>query len=796
MLDVELSRGAAISGRVRGPSGEAVAGGVAAFVREGVTWRSVSYAPLDEDGRYEIRALPAGTYRLRVQPDDGPPTHGSPWSAVWYPAADTAAGGEDLVVEHEEELGGIDVEVERSATVSGHVVVDGSPTPDPSPPVYGGDSIVALRYVGPVSGPPSEPDSSVRARARASTTSVPLDPDGTYLLTDVEPGRYVVSFLADGYAPSFHGDTGVFSEATVVTVERGATVTGVDGVLRASGSLAGRVRTQNGGAARAAVTAYVSVADGRWLPFATDTADDTGRYAIRRLPPGQYRLHFSHLAGHEWWYDAATLEESPVVPLATGQRRSGLDAVVGEPSVVVGTVTDEEGVPAAGVYVEAAAAGSPVDTVGVDTLTAADGTYRLPLTTTGRYRIRIDGVEVHGERPWAEGSAVLPPVRITGGTVRRLDLVAPRLGPVTIHLPSQASDLRNHAVYAVRGGELVADRVRDADIVDDVLTGYLPVGVYRVRIDTDHWWPDAVDANSAADLVIDGDTEAVRLRNVVPRSGPRVRNLTPPAITGEPEVGRTLTATPGVWSVPVSSFTYRWLADGIVVRDSDSPTFTPTADLYGRALKVEVRAVVPGLLSTAARSIATPDVGDDMDQIEVVDGPYIAGTPELGRPLVAVPGTWLPGRATFSYQWMRGRSKITGATSASYVPTIRDAGARLTVLVVAHASGLPPVVAASESTVPVLSTLTVARRPAVRGQAIVGRLLTARIAGVFRPGARSVTYRWQRDGRAIPAAHTARYRLRRADLGHRIRVVVSGSLPGATPAKAFSRATHRVSRRP
>lgn len=765
-LDVRLSPGAVVTGSVLGGDGGPVPGWVTVLAFNGAEWRHVSGAEIEADGRYVVGELPPGTYRVRATPEQG-----SAWSTHWWPAASTAAEGDDIVLEHEERAEDVDFVLPRAATVSGRLQVVGQPTADPTPDGY--EQPRALLYRRIVGGPWDAGE------------AVALEPDGSFQFVGLRPGRYIVGFVADGYADSFHGGASLLSEASVITVAEGEDVAGIDGELRPWGSLSGRVERPSGAPAdRAAVTAYLAVAEGRWLPVHTVLSDADGAYRIPHLAAGQYRIRVVHRGADEWWYDAASLEESPVVPLSAGQHRTGLDARVGERAVITGTVRSRDGEPASGVDVTAVRIAGAIET---STTTAADGTYALEVPGTGRYRVRVDTVDARSSRPWAEGSSQYPELSVTRGAVYRLDLVRPRLVAFTAQLPPGDPGLHEFAVYAIRDGELLAYPPLDAEIDDGVFSGLLPEGVYRVRLAHGMWWPEAVDASSAGDLVIGPETDTVDLRNLLSPEGARVRNVEPPTISGDPQVGRNLTASPGLWSVPVARFAYRWLADGVVIKDATAPTLTVTPDLYRRHLKVEVRAIAPGLLTTAARSAASAAIGDDVDQPVAVDGPYVTPRAEVGRPLVAVTGTWLPERVTFGYQWVRGRTPIAGATEARYVPTLRDAGERLTVVVIARASGLPDGVAASAPTAPVTVTLTVARRPRLSGKPIVGRTLVARAGDVFRPGVRELRYRWQRDGRLVRGATTARYRLRRVDLGHRIRVVVVGSVPGSRPASVTSR---------
>jgi hypothetical protein len=63
----------------------------------------------------------------------------------------------------------------------------------------------------------------------------------------------------------------------------------------------------------------------------------------------------------------------------------------------------------------------------------------------------------------------------------------------------------------------------------------------------------------------------------------------------------------------------------------------------------------------------------------------VQGTPLPGDTLTCDPGTWT-GDPTFTYQWARGTSPISGATSRTYTVTILDEGAQVTCAVSARDS--------------------------------------------------------------------------------------------------------------
>ena len=85
-------------------------------------------------------------------------------------------------------------------------------------------------------------------------------------------------------------------------------------------------------------------------------------------------------------------------------------------------------------------------------------------------------------------------------------------------------------------------------------------------------------------------------------------------------------------------------------------------------------------------------------------------------------------------------------------------------------------------------------RPRVAGNARVGRTLRAVSQG-WTVSRVEVRYRWFRDGRVVPGAHAKRYRLKRRDIGHRMKVRLTATKPNYVSGAKTSPRTKRVSAR-
>jgi hypothetical protein len=174
-----------------------------------------------------------------------------------------------------------------------------------------------------------------------------------------------------------------------------------------------------------------------------------------------------------------------------------------------------------------------------------------------------------------------------------------------------------------------------------------------------------------------------------------------PAISGIPQVGDLLTATPGSWagSTPIS-YTYAW-SDG-----TTGQTDTLGAADVGHNVNVTVTATnSAGSAQATSASVGPVQTVSQPVAPSNTSVPAISGTPQQGDTLTAATGSWSGDTPmTFSYQWQQdGSTNIASATGQSYTAQASDVGHTLDVVVTAtndagHAS------AASKGAGPVTAT--------------------------------------------------------------------------------------------
>jgi len=165
-----------------------------------------------------------------------------------------------------------------------------------------------------------------------------------------------------------------------------------------------------------------------------------------------------------------------------------------------------------------------------------------------------------------------------------------------------------------------------------------------------------------------------------------------PKISGELLAGKTISVTPGTWSVSGATYSYSWKdAKGAVA--STSSKLKLTTVLRGQKLTVTVTAKKSGYLNaTSAATVTIPNV------LASTATPKIAGKAKVGKTLKATVKAWTPATVKLTYQWKRNGVAISGATKASYKLASKDKSKKITVTVTGKKSGYVTVAKTSAPT--------------------------------------------------------------------------------------------------
>lgn len=267
---------------------------------------------------------------------------------------------------------------------------------------------------------------------------------------------------------------------------------------------------------------------------------------------------------------------------------------------------------------------------------------------------------------------------------------------------------------------------------------------------------------------------------VVGQAGPKLEPTSSIVISGDRVVGQMLTVSEPTWNSGLAVATRQWLRNGVAISGATGTTYTTVAADLGKTISVRTTATAAGypsyvgVVSAGLIVAAAPPVNTVAPVVTVVGG----GEARVEKTVSTTAGTWSVSGLTFGYQWYRGATKITGATSTTYVLSAADLGFEISARVTASKAGLQSVVASSQ----VASVLT--------GAAPVGSIPSISVAaGAFKASAVTwslpvtVTHQWQVspngvtwtdvDGGTSDTLPTSTVLA-----GWQVRVVVTGTRPG------------------
>lgn len=250
-------------------------------------------------------------------------------------------------------------------------------------------------------------------------------------------------------------------------------------------------------------------------------------------------------------------------------------------------------------------------------------------------------------------------------------------------------------------------------------------------------------------------------------------NTVLPTLSGDPEVGSTLTVSPGTWTNNPTSFAYRWYADDTLIVVATGNTYAPVAADIGKSIYVTVIAI-SGDVRAAANTLTSDKVTATpvLAPVNTV-APTISGTAKVGETLTVVNGTW-SNSPTFTYQWKADGVAISGATASSLTLVTAHTGKAITITVTGTNTG-GAASATSAPTAAVLTDLpqnpTNTAAPVINGIARQGETLTV-TNGTWTNAPTSYTRQWRSNSAIITGATGTSYTVLAADIGKTISVTV------------------------
>jgi hypothetical protein len=269
------------------------------------------YSETDENGNYRIRYLMPGKYRLVIWVPQ--------WVAEFYQDQTSYEEANLVVVDGGEEANGIDFDLVRAGSISGHVT-DDSPAITPIPGIW----------VGSCRADVSEDDWGISPYCRGAET----DEDGYYEIQGLAPGDYRVVIWDPAWVAEFYEDAPFYDDASLVPVEGGQETSSIDFDLTQAGFIAGRVTDDSPGMTPIpgiwVDACREDVPDEEWgsSPFCSGAeTDGDGFYEIQTLAPGDYRVVIWEAPGcrGEFFDDKWPYAQADLVTVNPGDTTGGVD---------------------------------------------------------------------------------------------------------------------------------------------------------------------------------------------------------------------------------------------------------------------------------------------------------------------------------------------------------------------------------------------------------------------------------------------------------------------------------------
>ncbi len=774
-----------------GPANYVYVEALQAVTEEGVTtWETRESADTNAAGFYSI-PLPAGTYRIKFS---GEAYKDQYWNGK------TTVGAADNIVLAGADLGGKNATMVAALAISGTVTTPGGTDPQ-------GVEVQAYRSTD------GEDDGYVY--------STHVGAGGAYSLP-VGPGSYKLKFIdqpdrgddtpAYRYVTEYFNDKFTYATADIITVTA-ASVTGKNIALTNNGKITGTVTAEAGGTplrdVRVSVLSPTDVSGGGSTNSAyTGSGGTYGLFA----PQGTYKLEFyydgelgSGSYAVEYWDNKTTAASAADVVVAPGSSQSK-SAALANGKTVSGTVTGPGGVPADGVevtaYVPSGEDPGEYDSVAYAT-TASNGTYAMALKD-GTYRLGFESPSfAYASEFWQDKQTLstATPVTVAGANITGISPILAAGSGITGHVSGLDLDTTVSA-YELVGGAWT-EKARGyayGDFGGDYRV-QLPPGTYKLKFSDFRYPPQFWNAKQtfagADTIVVSGGY--VSGKNASLTGLPDLTISADPTITGSPRVGQTLTANDGTWGPAPVTLTRQWFADGDKIAGATGTTFVPTAAQLGTQISVQVTGTKSGYNPNRRESDVTAQVTNAAAAITPAT-PTITGTPKVGVTLTANPnaGSWTPSSGVaFTYEWFRGTTSISGATSSTYTPVAADLGQTIKVKVTGSKAGLTSGSATSAPTAAVVAADALTMTPGtvtVTGTAKLGQTLTAN-EGTWNPALSGAeySYQWIRGtATEIAGATSKTYVPVAADVGQTLKVKVTGTKAGYTSANATSAATSAV----
>jgi hypothetical protein len=454
-IDMALSKGGTITGKVTaGVSGAGLAN-VSVSVTDAVTGAWVNYAYTDSSGVYSITGVATGSYKIRFTVNG--------YLAQWFGGKGDQAAATTVAVTAPNTTAGIDITMIEGAAITGSVTDKLSGV--------GVEGVTVTAY-NAVSG--------------SWVGSGYTNSAGVYTISGLDNGGYKLqaTIYSSGYQAKWYGNKQQKTTADIVQVTAPNTVAGIDLALEKGGIITGTVTDSSTGAViKGAFVVVKNMATGQTI--ASNNTDGSGAYSVAGLRTGDYKVAFFATGYAQRWFDGkASVASASTVSVSAPATTAHIDMALTRAGSVFGTISDcTSGVGVAYASVILLDSGTG-DWVGSDS-TDINGAYAIHNVPSGSYRVRVDPVATTGYLGRWYGSQPDCPdkVTVTAPTdINGIDVALEMGGSISGRATDAATGLGvpGQMVYvtSTSASEVITGSTRVIDETGAYTIGGLPTGDY------------------------------------------------------------------------------------------------------------------------------------------------------------------------------------------------------------------------------------------------------------------------------------------------------------------------------
>jgi len=364
-INFSLSEGGTITGTVvtEGDSLPLPNAHVVAFLRAAP--RFARHAITDDNGNYEIDALPTGSYAVFA--------NALGFQGEFYDDVLELSEATLVEVQEPQSVKGIDFALGITSAIRGRVTSAET------------DSAIAGAHVRVFIGPLV----SVHRHFFAETRT---NENGEYTV-EVRPGHYFVFASAEGFNGEFFDDAREFENADLVEVVPDSHTTGIDFELTPRSSISGTVTVQATGEPIAGAVVEAFKENAHIDPALTNAGfraktDELGKYTIDNLPSGKYLvLAFAEGYLPEFFEESAAKDSADLVVVEDNTDVENIDFTLVTGGSISGFVGSEaDSLPIGGALVRVFASNTGRH---LRTFTNNDGIYKVGGLPTGTYLVQV-----------------------------------------------------------------------------------------------------------------------------------------------------------------------------------------------------------------------------------------------------------------------------------------------------------------------------------------------------------------------------------------------------------------------